>query len=367
MPNIVPQYPALLYQRYLIREVSLAVLLVLAALLSLYSFFDLLGELRNLGRGTFYLPQITMYVALRMPGRAYELMPIAVLIGSLYALTTLARHSEIDVLRTSGLPTGTLLTTLLKIASVFALFTLFCGELLAPSAERAAQHLYISSTQRLIGQEFRSGVWLKDGATFINVRSVTPDSRLLGVRIYHFTADNRELAAVSEAARGKHLGDGRWQLEDVTHTRLSEKRATIERQAQSTWESNVTPNILDVLVVPPDRMSIYQLHAYTRHLAGNKQKTSRYRIALWKKIVYPLSTLVMIALALPFGYTHTRSSSVSLKIFLGVMTGIFFYMLNGLFSSLGTIHAWSPWLSAFIPSLLFFLVAMTMLRWVERR
>jgi len=75
----------------------------------------------------------------------------------------------------------------------------------------------------------------------------------------------------------------------------------------------------------------------------------------------------MVALALPFGYTHNRVSGVSLKIFSGVMIGVFFHMLNGLFSNLGAINSWSPVLSAIAPSVLFMLAAAGMIWWVERR
>jgi lipopolysaccharide export system permease protein len=114
-------------------------------------------------------------------------------------------------------------------------------------------------------------------------------------------------------------------------------------------------------------MSLIGLVNYTRHLSDNKQKTERYQIALWKKLVYPMAALVMVALALPFGYSHNRVGGVSLKIFAGVMLGILFYALNGLSSNLGAINSWSPLLSATAPSALFLLVAMGMLWWVERR
>ncbi|MFR0657031.1 LptF/LptG family permease, partial [Pantoea sp. SIMBA_079] len=86
--------------------------------------------------------------------------------------------------------------------------------------------------------------------------------------------------------------------------------------------------LLAALMVSPERMSLIGLVNYTRHLSDNKQKTERYQIALWKKLLYPLAALVMVALALPFGYSHNRVGGVSLKIFAGVMLGILFYALN---------------------------------------
>ena len=129
----------------------------------------------------------------------------------------------------------------------------------------------------------------------------------------------------------------------------------------------MNPDILAVLMVSPEQMSLMHLRSYIRHLSDNSQKTERYDIALWKKIVYPLASLVMVALALPFGYTHNRVSGVSLKIFSGVMIGVLFHLLNGLFSNLGAINSWSPVLSAMAPSAVFVLAASAMLWWVERR
>ena len=150
-------------------------------------------------------------------------------------------------------------------------------------------------------------------------------------------------------------------------TVLHGERAEVVKLPDLEWRSALNPDILAVLMVSPERMSLLHLSSYTKHLAENAQKTQRYDIALWKKVVYPLAALVMVALALPFGYTHNRVSGVSLKIFSGVMIGVFFHMLNGLFSNLGAINAWSPLLSAIAPSSLFMLAAAGMIWWVERR
>jgi lipopolysaccharide export system permease protein len=141
----------------------------------------------------------------------------------------------------------------------------------------------------------------------------------------------------------------------------------VARQAELTWQSALNPDILSVLMVVPERMSLINLYQYIRHLNENQQKTQRYEIALWKKLIYPFATLVMIALALPFAYAHDRLGAVSLKVFAGVMLGILFHMLNGLFSHLGVINSWQPLLAAVTPSVMFLMAAATMLWWVERR
>jgi len=355
-----------IYRRYLAREVSASIVLVLSGFLAMFGFFDMIAEVKNVGQGAYELHHALIFVLLRMPGRVYELMPIAVLIGTLYALSTLARHSEITVLRASGMSTSRLLTGLFQVAAAFALITFLIGEVVAPPAERAAQQLRLAQKGQTVGQDLRSGLWVKDERSFINVQEVLPNTRLRGVRVYDFGADG-VLRSVTDAAEGVYLPPASWRLTAVVQTVLRGEKAELVRMPDLEWHSALNPDILAVLMVSPDRMSLLHLSAYIKHLAENSQKTQRYEIALWKKVIYPLAALVMVALALPFGYTHNRVSGVSLKIFSGVMIGVFFHMLNGLFSNLGAINSWSPLLSAFAPSALFMLAATLMIWWAERR
>jgi lipopolysaccharide export system permease protein len=354
------------YRRYLAREIFSSVMLVLAAFLMLFAFFDLINELESLGKGSYQLRHMMLFVLLTQPGHIYELMPIAVLIGTLYALTMLARHSEITVLRASGLSTASLLATLAQLGMAFVLLTFVVGDFIAPPAERAAKELRLQATSQVVGQEFRSGLWVKDDQSFINVRVVRPDTSLEGVRIYEF--DRKQvLRSISEARRGEYLPPGRWRLTDVMQTRFEGERAQVTHAAEAVWQSAINPEILGVLLVMPERMSVASLFRYIQHLRENQVKTQRYEIAMWKKLAYPLAALVMMALALPFAYLQDRMGAVSVKVFAGIMLGIAFHMLNGLFSNLGAINSWPPFFSAITPSALFLLAAAGMLWWVERR
>jgi len=172
---------------------------------------------------------------------------------------------------------------------------------------------------------------------------------------------------VTEAEEARFSPPTHWTLKGVVRTILDGETSRVERADAGEWHSAVNPDLLSVLMVTPERMSLFGLVGYTRHLMENHQKTERYEIAIWKKMIYPLAALVMVALALPFGYSHNRVGGVSLKIFAGVMMGILFYALNGLFSNLGVINSWPPFASATAPSALFLVAAIAMLWWVERR
>lgn len=353
--------------RYLTREIAVSVLMVLIAFLGLFGFFDFINELDSVGKDGYELHHALIYVAMILPGRVYELLPVAVLIGSLYALTTLARHSEITVMRASGMSTMRMLRTLGGIGLIFALLTFVFGEYVAPPAERAAQQWRLIATNSAVSNQLRSGLWVKDGARFVNVQTVLPDRSMQKVRIYEFNASHA-LIALSEAARAEYVATEKgWVLDEVVQTRFLGDHTVVEQLAGMLWHSDLTPEVLSVLMVVPERMSVATLFAYTTHLRDNKQNANRYEIALWKKIVYPFAALVMMALALPFSFSHDRMGGVSVKVFLGVMLGVGFHLLNGLSSNLGVINSWPPALAALTPSLLFLAAAAGMLYWVERR
>jgi lipopolysaccharide export system permease protein len=354
---------------YLAREIYASTLMVVVAFLGLFGFFDFINELDNIGKDGYEIHHALIYVLMIMPRRLYELLPVGVLIGSLYALTTLARHSEITVMRASGLSTPAMLRMLALIGCVPVAFTFILGEYLAPPAESAAQQWRLTATNSTVSRQLRSGLWVKDGPRVVNVRILRPDRSMEQVRIFTFN-DKGALRTISEAARGEYIdkGDkGYWRLTDVVQTEFFGDHTALSTPPDLIWESALTPEVLSVYMVQPDRMSVTTLWAYISHLRENQQSSDRYEIALWKKLTYPFAALVMLALALPFALTHERSGGVSAKVFLGVMLGITFHLLNGLFSSLGILNSWSPLTAAVTPSLLFLLAAAGMLYMVERR
>ena len=352
-------------ERYLARQIYGAVGFVLLGFLALFAFFDLIAELRDLGNGNYQLRQIFSVVALWVPGHAYELFPVAVLIGTLYVLAHLSSNSEYTVMRAAGLSPLRAGGVLAKVGLAFVVATFAIGEWIAPFTEELAQKVRMQAMQSLIGGDLSSGLWFKDERSFINVREAREAHSLGGVRIYEFDAAYR-LRQVTAAERGEYAGEGKWRLVEVSQTLFGPGGPTVARSPEAEWRSAVSPDLLNVLIVAPERMSAWKLYKYLQHLAGNRQKTERYEIALWKKLFYPLATLVMMALALPFAYMHARTGMVGIKVFLGIMLGIFFHMLNSLFSHVGLLKEWPPVAAAAVPSLLFFATAILMMLWIER-
>jgi lipopolysaccharide export system permease protein len=352
--------------RYLAREIYKSTAFAFVAFLGVFAFFDLLNELDDIGRGAYRLPQVFLFVALVAPGHAYELFPIAVLIGTLAVLAMLAANSEFTVMRVSGLSPLQAATTLGRIGLVFVLLTVLVGELVAPEAERAAQQLRLERLGSAVGSELRTGLWVRSDTRFVNVGQVLPDTTLKGVKIYEFDRDFR-LSSISQAATGRYVGANTWRLAEVLETRFGDAGATVTTRASVDWVSVLTPEMLSVLLVVPEKLPAWGLYQYIQHLAANKQRTERHEIALWKKLVYPFAALVMMALALPFAYIQVRTGGVGVKLFAGLMLGVLFHFLNSLFSHLAVLERWPPFVAAAAPSAVFLLAGVVMMWWVERR
>jgi lipopolysaccharide export system permease protein len=353
-------------RRYLGRYILSSIMLVLAALLMLFAFFDLIYELKDVGTAGYRLGAALIFVALSMPSRLYELFPVAALIGTLFGLAQLVIHSEYSVMRTSGVSILNIAGALGRIGLALAAVAFLTGEFLTPLSEEAAQRLRLRQTSSVVAQQFRSGLWVKDDQSFVNVARVLPDATLQDIKIYEFDQDYR-LRSISQARQGKHLHDNLWRLDDVVQTHFDDAHTSVTALPTMQWRSVLTPGILSVLLVAPEKMSLWTLVSYIRHLHANNQDSGRYEIALWSKIVYPLAILVMMILALPFAYMNVREGGVSTKIFAGIMLGLGFHLVNRLFGHVGQLAAWPPLLAAFTPTLLFLLLAVVMIRRLERR
>ena len=373
--------------RYLWREISLATLFVLFALLALFMFFDMVQQLDEIGRRGFQLRHAFSYVALTLPSRTYELVPIATLIGTIYALSKLAANSEFTIMRVSGMSTRRLLNSLLVIGMAFVVLTYALGEFVSPPAEKLAQRVRLKATGSQISvRDFRSGVWVRDvlkdpaggveAFRFINVQKVSPDGGTGDWRIIEFSRDYR-LRSITTAESGTYAPNRGWMLAKVVETRLPQLATgstaqtsagtRVIREESRMWRSELRPDIFGVMMVEPERMAGWDLAQYIQHLSENRQQTEVYEIAFWSKLFYPWAVLVMMALALPFAYLHVRAGGLSLKIFTGVMIGVAFYGLNKLFAHLGLLNTWPPIVVAALPSLVVLALAMSALYWLERR
>lgn len=352
--------------RYLTREILLTSLFVLVALLALFAFFDLIKELDDVGKGSYRLTVMIAYVLLSLPAHVYVLLPAAGLIGTLFALARMSEQSEVTVMRASGLSLRQLAAYVCVAGVVIAVFTVAMGELVAPYSEEAAKDLRLKATRSIVAREFRSGFWVKDDRSFVNIQDVTPDTTLLNLRIYEFDPAFR-LVAISRAEKGSYEGPNRWKLSNVEVTRFSGDNAKLEHLGAVTWSSVLTPEILAVLKIVPESMSALNLRAYIEHLRENHQNATRYEIAFWNKVLYPLVAIALMVLSIPFALQSARAGGVGVKIVMGIMIGLLFHFAGRLFSHIGLLNDWPALFAAGMPLLIVVAFAAAGLRRAERR
>jgi lipopolysaccharide export system permease protein len=362
-------------RRLVYREVLAAVVFVAVGFLALFFFFDFVDDLGNVGKpgAAYRLTQALAYVTLLIPSHLYELLPIAVLIGTIFVMARLAQSSEYTILRTSGLGPWRALRTLLTLGLMFTVLTFAVGDYLAPVAGRTAQLLKARLEGRIsIGQ---TGAWLKERQPYntynVNVGALTPDGDMQGVRI--FESDSRGfLVSVTQAPKGRFADDGAWLLDNAERSEFTGSGgdiAKVERVKVPTlrWPTEITPEMVSVALLKPDRMSTIDLFQYIRHLETNGQTSQRYEIEFWRKVFYPLSCMVMVVLALPFAYLHFRAGGITTYVFGGVLIGISFFLLNNVFGYIGNLQNWRPWLTAAAPGLIYTMFSLGAFGWLVLR
>ncbi|MEM5311959.1 LPS export ABC transporter permease LptG [Paraburkholderia sp. JHI869] len=379
-----------IYEKYFARQVYLTFIFILFAFSGLFFFFDLINELNSVGHGNYKFQYAVLRVALQAPSRLYEIIPVAALIAAIYVFAQMAANSEYTIFRVSGLATNQALRSLLKIGVPLVLLTYLIGEVVGPYTDQLSERVRLEALGSAVSSNFESGVWVKDTLTaradgeqvtrFVNVGELLPDATITNVRIYEFDS-KFQLTNVRLAKRGTFQPPGHWLLKDVTDTELISVpppqnqpvdslnpvyRAQQTSVPEYSLRSELTPNILSVLLVSPDRMSMFNLFRYIQHLTENHQDAQRYQIAFWRKLLYPFAVFVMLVLSLPFAYLHTRAGVVGMKVFGGIMLGMSFQLVNTLFSHVGTLNTWPAPLTAATPGLIYLAVGLIGLKWVDR-
>ena len=358
------------------REVLRSVGFVTLAFLALFVFIDLVDELRWVDSANpegYQVRHAVAYVATLSISTLYDLIPITVLIGSVFVMARLAQSSEFTVLRTSGLSPGRALRIMLGLGLLFTLLTFAIGDFIAPAADRAGQFLRARFAGEItVGQ---TGAWLREKQSYssyaVNVGVLESDGSMRRVRVIEFDNQGR-LVSINEAKTGRFGADDAWLLSNVSRTEFMQQAGTgarVQREQlpEFRWPTTLSAEMVSVALLRPERMPIIDLFQFMRHLDANGQSSQRYEIEFWRKVFYPLSCLVMVVLALPFAYLHFRTSGISTFVFIGVMTGISFFLLNDLFGYFGNLRNWSPWLTSAAPGLLYSLLSLSAFGWLVLR
>ncbi|MES9946229.1 MAG: LPS export ABC transporter permease LptG [Candidatus Thiodiazotropha sp.] len=348
-----------LFDRYIGGTVLIGIVSVMALLLVLIGFFELVAELEEVKRG-YTTSMAFTYVLLGMPRYSYELFPLATLLGSLIGLGVLAGNSELLAMRAAGISIARIVLSVLKTGLLVLLVVVIMGEYLAPAAEQQAQRMKNEALSGQISLKTRYGFWSRDGNTFINIRQILPDAQLADISIYEYGEDARLRRAIH--AQRASFQSGGWVIQGVEQSDFTESAVSVSSSPEQAWQAELDPSALDVLTVKPHMLAAWDLWRYIDYLQKNGQASINYEVAFWGKLAAPLVTMVMLFLSIPFVFGSLRSVGVGQRIFVGAMLGIVFYLLNRTFSYMAVVYSLNGLFAAFFPLLLFLALAIWLLR-----
>jgi len=346
--------------RYIGRHVAFSTLLVVGVLLTLFVFIAFVDELGKVGKGRYGTWQAFQYVLLTTPRLAYQLFPASALLGTTIGLGMLASNSELVVMRAAGVSLARIIVSVMKIGLLFVVLTLIIGEAIAPAAERYAQTLRsVAMSDKLILRG-KDGLWARDGNSFVNVRDILPGERLGKIFIFERDAGYRLKKMVR--AESATFRNGSWILHDVVSSDIGDPIVTSSRISEAPWETNLSPDLLTVVTVKPNTLSIVGLYQYVTYLKENGLDADVYQQAFWGKVVAPIITAVMVFLSIPFVFGPLRSVGIGHRVLVGTLVGVGFSILNQMFAYMGLVFELSPIFSALAPAGMALVAAYIMLR-----
>jgi len=335
---------------YIRNSIISAVLVVLLIILTLYLVFSFVDELTDLSP-TYQIKHALYYILLTAPRRAYEMLPMSALVGCLIGLGTLASSSELTIMRAAGVSLNRILWSVAKPTLMLMLVGLILGEYLAPISEAKAQAFRsLMQSGSVSNQITKHGLWHKINDTFIHINSIQPNGELIGITRYQF--DNFQQLVSASFAKNATYQDGAWYLSDITNTKFTDTQITTSKNNQEIWQVNLTPELLNVLVLNPDSLSISALWSYGNYLTQQNLDNSKYMLSFWHKILQPVVTIALVLLAISFIFGPLRSVTLGQRIFTGVLVGFIFSIFQDLLGPASLVFGFSPLLAATLPSII---------------
>lgn len=338
-------------QRYIAKTVISATLIVVVVMLGLTFVINLLSELRDVGTGDYGFFQAVIHVVLELPHTIYQFFPMLVLMGGVLGLGVLASNQELVVMRSSGFSTRNIMGASIIAALLMIFVATVVGEWLAPKG------YFIGETRKDSAQNGGqavatiTGIWMHEDNNFLHISRVIGLNHLEGVTRYQFNRQHKLLAAYY--IKTMDIEKGRWLLHDVVKTSFNNNQTRSESFDNAHWDLVLNPNLLNVGLMDPAEMSLKNLYDYSQHFMQNGIRSASLRWEFWKRIFQPLTTLVMMLLAIPFVLRSSRSSTMGVRVLFGISVGFVFYILNAFLGQFSIVFQFSPILAAIFPTLLF--------------
>ncbi|MDH3646179.1 MAG: LPS export ABC transporter permease LptG [Gammaproteobacteria bacterium] len=349
-----------LLDRYILAGVLRGTVLVLTVLLVLNAFVSFIGQVDNVGQGTYTTADAVAFVLLTLPSMAYQLLPIATLLGALLGLGNLASHSELIVMRAAGISPWRLTSSVIIAGGLIAVIGTALGEFIAPPAEQYAKRQRTMALHNQLSMGQGQSGWIRDGNVVINIEQLMAGDRAGGIYVFTFD-EKRELQSIVQARTASFDDDGVWVLDDSRKTEFLNERLVATKGSQMAQSTTLSPELLGLSVVDPDVLASHGLFDYIKYLRRNGLDADSYIMAFWSRIATIVSIVIMAALALPFVFGPLRSTGTGQRMFVGILLGAAYFLVNRLTANSGAVFGLNPAVTAWLPTIALFLVTVAAL------
>ncbi|HEY4214379.1 MAG TPA: LPS export ABC transporter permease LptG [Steroidobacteraceae bacterium] len=345
--------------RYIIRTMLGAIFLVMIVLLVLGALFVFIDQQDEIGVGRYTVFRAIEFTAMNLPQQAFELLPVTVLLGSLVGLGTLARGSEITVIRATGISIARLSGTVMIAGLLLIALEVGLGEFLAPPLQEAAKEQKAFS--KLNNISFGgSGAWVRDGNLIINVARQSGERQFGGMQVFELSPDHK-LVAIGHAGRATAGANRKWMLGEYTESRFEDDSVKSVPSGQRLLDTSVTAQFLGLAVENPGQLTSRSLWALIQYLKSNSLDAREYVFAFWSRIARTVAILFAALLAVPFALGSLRSAGAGARSMIGLILGITFFLLQRLIESGTIVFDLNPVILAWVPTTLLAVVTLLLL------
>jgi lipopolysaccharide export system permease protein len=345
--------------RYIVRTIIGSVLLVMSVFLVLGGLFIFIDQQDDIGVGRYTALSALWFTLLNLPQQAYELLPITALIGSLLGLGSLARGSELIVIRSTGVSTQRIAGAAATAGLILIGVQLLLGEVLGPPLHEAAKEQKAFSKFNNVSFG-GSAAWVRDGNLIINVARQSGQRQFSGMQIFELSADHR-LRAIGHAGGATAGASRTWLLTDYTESRFDDDRVVAPPPGQRVMKSNVTAGFLGLAVESPAQMTSQGLLRVIRYLQANSLSARDYLFALSSRIARTVAILFSVLLAIPFVLGSLRSAGAGTRMLIGLVAGLALFLAQRLIESGTNVFDLNPILLAWLPTTLLATVTLLLL------
>jgi lipopolysaccharide export system permease protein len=346
-------------RRYISTTITASIFMVLIVLLGFDAISAVIDESGDI-QGKYDFTAVLRYVFYSIPGNIFDLLPFAALVGCLVGLGSLANNSELVVMRSAGVSTNRVVWMVMRPAIMILFLGMLVSEYIAPHTESIAQSERAIALRKAENVVSKEGLWHREGNQFMHFSVVQPNGILYGVTIYSFD-DQRRLLTTLYAERAIYQSD-HWLLEDVQESRFFDERVDSATMASKIWSTDVSPKLLNILVLDPINLSIEGLWQYSSYLETQGLSSGPYRLAFWKKVLQPLSAMTLVLIAISFIFGPLREVTMGFRIFIGVLVGIVFRTVQDMLAPASLVYGFQPVYASLLPIIICILIGFWFLR-----